>query len=257
MILALALGSLVAATTAGIVVVLRRRSPDKIEVVSSSSNNNVTVRQESSLPESEELKTAFLEGDDFYWMVDSDEKKHRILTFYMIECVIRVAQRYGYIVVQRDTETGAYQGSVSIMPPGTPFWQGKLQFLASVTSMGRPPVDLWGGIIKERFYAFGQSTEEHHHSVMATPEHWYIITVGVAPTAQGKGVGRNLLNTAIQTIENADPVRRRPIYLECHDGNVPFYEKMGFNRERRFALNKSSKETNPYYYNSMVYRFPE
>jgi ribosomal protein S18 acetylase RimI-like enzyme len=45
--------------------------------------------------------------------------------------------------------------------------------------------------------------------------HVYVAMLGVAETAQGKGIGRKALEIAIKAAGDM------PIYLECHNENVP------------------------------------
>jgi GNAT superfamily N-acetyltransferase len=86
-----------------------------------------------------------------------------------------------------------------------------------------------GGLAEKRFNAFTKALGGNHPVVMVTQDHWHIGNVGVAKTAQGKGVGSNLMKTALSVIKDHDTTtgKARRVYLECHDGNVPFYNKMG------------------------------
>ena len=75
-----------------------QRVDDGIQVVSQLSQEERTA-----------VKTAFLSGDDFAWMVGGkhfktnlDEKQHVEATFYMLECVLTFAERFGHILVSRD-----------------------------------------------------------------------------------------------------------------------------------------------------------
>lgn len=59
---------------------------------------------------------------------------------------------------------------------------------------------------------------------LRTP-HWYLWILGVAPEAQGQGVGSALLHEMLQR----DDVRRHPVLLETMTArNVRFYQKHGF-----------------------------
>lgn len=61
---------------------------------------------------------------------------------------------------------------------------------------------------------------------------WYFSIVAVDPTAQGQGLGRKLLEP---TIAEADRVSAT-CYLETFSPrNLPFYERLGFVTEARFA----------------------
>ena len=79
---------------------------------------------------------------------------------------------------------------------------------------------LLGGI---RMLSF---VERHHPS----EPHWYVGVLGVAPAAQGRGVGRALLDDVFARSAADD----RPVYLETtNPDNVALYEHFGFEiRER-------------------------
>lgn len=76
----------------------------------------------------------------------------------------------------------------------------------------------------QRFeYAIG-ALDGIHESVIDVP-HWYLIFLGVAPAAQGKGIGGRLLEA---THAIAD-VGQTACFLETFDGpNVPFYRRRGY-----------------------------
>lgn len=118
-----------------------------------------------------------------------------------------------------------------------------------------------GGLVEKRFKAFIDALGKNHQAVILTRDHWHIVNLGVAKSSQGKGVGRNLIKAALSLIKEHDTkcgaALPRGAYLECHDGNVPFYKKMGFSQERRFAMQETPpvKMSEPYHFNSMVYHF--
>ena len=249
----------------GFGVLVARRSPKKLKSIPSGN-----VAQEEMIPEQDRklLYEAFLSGTDFLWMAGMNNRdnpndhdgitRHEQVCSYCTNCVVTFAEKYGYVLVQRD-ENGKYQGSICLVPPYNSWWLSKVQFLVSVIPLGKPVPIHMGGLVAKRFKAFIDAIEKYHQAIMGTRDHWYIVNVGVAKTAQGKGVGRNLMQTALSVIQEHDSTtgKARRVYLECHDGNVPFYNKMGFNQEQRFAMQETPPQemSEPYYYNSMVYCF--
>lgn len=217
-------------------------SPDNVEVVSKLTEEERTV-----------VKTAFLSGNDFRWMVggktyetDLDEKEHVKATFYMLECVLTFAERYGHILVNRD-ETGKFLGALALIPPYASPSLFMLHFYRSVIPLGMPLPMQMGKDVSARFDAFTHTAVEHKQ-LMKGISHWYVQVLGVSPDAQGKGVGRRLMKAAIAIAGET------PLYLECHDGNVAFYKKLGYAQAKRFWLvPKGIDDTTSFPYNSMVY----
>jgi len=74
------------------------------------------------------------------------------------------------------------------------------------------------------FGAFVGHTDKVHREVAPDP-HYYLLTLGVAPQAQGNGSGGRLVRTMV---ERAD-AESMPVYLETQRlENVPIYERFGF-----------------------------
>jgi len=77
---------------------------------------------------------------------------------------------------------------------------------------------------RERFFRMMHDIDKAHSELMPDP-HWYLWVLGVAPEAQGQGIGRALLVPILERAA-ADGV---PCYLETQtDRNVAFYKKCGF-----------------------------
>jgi len=77
-----------------------------------------------------------------------------------------------------------------------------------------------------RFLSVLAAIDPYHHRDVP-PAHWYVMVVGVAPEAQGTGIGQALLRPMIDRADAAG----QPCYLEtAQPTNVAFYEKLGFDR---------------------------
>ena len=76
----------------------------------------------------------------------------------------------------------------------------------------------------ERFLAFGELTSEVHHLSVTGP-HWYLNVIGVAPEAQGRGLGSALLTSMCDRLDR----ERLPAYLDTGTAeNVALYQRHGF-----------------------------
>lgn len=75
------------------------------------------------------------------------------------------------------------------------------------------------------------------HAQDVEPEHWYTMVLGVAPEAQGRGLGRALMEPIFAEADAAGV----PCYLETTaPGNVSFYQRLGF-RVIRHAVEPVSR----------------
>ena len=62
-------------------------------------------------------------------------------------------------------------------------------------------------------------------AMAAAAPHWYLDTIGVAPTAQRRGVGKALIE---HVLVHAD-AERLPAYLDTSaEWNLPYYKRFGF-----------------------------
>ncbi len=77
------------------------------------------------------------------------------------------------------------------------------------------------GLASERVFASWRCLERHHP---AEP-HWYLMTLGTDPAAQGRGLGPALVRAGLERCD-ADGL---PAYLESGSAaNISFYEGLGF-----------------------------
>ena len=214
--------------------------------------NDIEVVRKLNEQERNTVKTAFLSGDDFKWLVagkdyktNLNEKQHREAVFGFIEYFIAFCERYGHILVCRDMD-GILLGAVGFIPPYKNERMYILHFYRTVIPLGKPAaINMCEGPAA-RCKAFSRVTEEHKELMNGIP-HWYILVIGVSPEAQGKGVGRKLIEAAIAIAGDM------PMYLDCHNGNVPFYEKLGFSAGKRYdIIPEKIEDTSSFQMNGMI-----
>lgn len=216
---------------------------------------NVKVVRKLSDDERNVVKTAFLSSPDFQWMLcganykttNLDKEQLWELTSYMMECALRFCEQYGHIIVCQDDD-GTFLGCVALLPPYKNQTLYTLHFLSSILPLGKPVPKKMGIDVSARFDAFTMQCDKEQKEYMKGIPHWSVGAAAVSPQAQGKGVGRKLLQTVIAIAGNT------PIYLECDDGTVAFYEKMGFSVKKQFDLvPKGIEDTTSFIENVMVY----
>jgi ribosomal protein S18 acetylase RimI-like enzyme len=138
----------------------------------------------------------------------------------MWDALIGFARVYG---VALTTPEG--KGAACWISPGrtsVTLWQLLRTGMALPRSMMALPKDARG-----RFFRMMRFIEDGHKELMNGP-HWYLWALGVAPEAQGQGIGRALLRPVL---ERAD-AGGHPCYLETQsEANVAFYRGSGFEVE--------------------------
>ncbi len=215
-------------------------------------SDGLEVVQELNKEERNVIQTAFLSGNDFRWIVGGKDHKvalnedyHRGVTFSLIEYMIAFSERYGHILVCRD-EDGTLLGMIGLIPPYRSYARFTVHFYRTVLSYGKPPALDMGDEIAARFKAFEVMSELHKDSTKGIP-HWYIQVIGVSDKAQGKGIGTKLMNAAIAMAGGL------PMYLDCHNENVSYYEQFGFRVEKKVTIvPKGIQDTSTLEMNGMV-----
>jgi len=215
-------------------------------------SDDIEVVRELNEEERFAIKTSFLSGDDFRWMVSGkdykvhlDENQHREATFSCVDYFLACCERYGDILVCRDKD-GTFLGAVGLIPPYENQTLYTLHFYRTVIPMGLPAPVKADKNIAARFQAFSRVATEHEELMKGIP-HWYVQVIGVSDNAQGKGVGTRLMEAATAMAGGM------PMYLDCHNGNVSFYERLGFVVGRNYEIvPKEIEDTSTFEMNGMV-----
>lgn len=124
-------------------------------------------------------------------------------------------------------KAAADQGVALWMPPGRKaHWPGGLLGLLKFVEVGG-----WRGLY--RLALSGAKLERAHPK---TP-HYYLFAIGIAPEAEGQGVGSELIAHVLQRCDQ----ERVPAYLEnSNPRNLTFYRKHGFQVMREFRPTRHS-----------------
>ena len=245
----------------GLAWILRRRFPADLDISShveeiQAKRPDLLFQIERKLPEEDraKLKQAFHPSPDFRWVMvggetfdESNEtlmSKYDELNSYLLECMVQFIERYGYVLVCRDATTLEYLGSVAYLPPYPSNWLFYSHFVRTVIPMGQPPAYQWKDpVLKARFDSMETmwNMQKEVFELKGRRDHVYVANVGVAPAAQGKGVGKLMMQVVQQLADG------QPLLLECLDKNVAFYQKCGYERALQYELQaKGEPTTLPY-----------
>jgi ribosomal protein S18 acetylase RimI-like enzyme len=162
------------------------------------------------------LAAAFQDDPILRWCLPDDERRTGILpTFFSL--VGHAIGGYDEVYVTTD-------GAAMWVPPGAPAVPE-----ADGPAFEQALADLLGPDADRTFELVGTMEEHHPHD-----EHHYLWFLGVAPGAQGRGIGSQLLRHVLTTADRTGT----PAYLEATSPeNVRLYERHGFEvvRELRAA----------------------
>ena len=134
---------------------------------------------------------------------------------YFMKCGCAYALLFGecYSTQERDGVALWLLPNKTAMTPGRMYQAGMLS----------APFKL-GFSAFSRFMGFVSHTDKLHKEAAPMP-HYYLFTLGVKPSAQGKGIGGILLESMLERIDG----EKMPAYLETQkESNVSLYQRFGF-----------------------------
>jgi len=164
------------------------------------------------------LARAFRDSPLNVAVIGSDPERRLRANLHGARALLPAALAQGLVLVAR--EDAAAQGLLVATPPfGWPLPAPSLRaHLRRVLGQGLRVARRWGLV----FEALAR--------VHPREPHWYLSTLGVDPTAQGRGVGTALLAHWLAGVD-ADAL---PAWLETdRQANVAFYRRAGFEVARR------------------------
>jgi GNAT superfamily N-acetyltransferase len=172
--------------------------------------------QEAQVGEaSEALARAFFDDPMTVYMMPDDNQRKEILPGFMA-AGSRICLPHGEIY----TTPGTILGSANWLPPGkTEVTEEALAASGALDVLGR-----MGEEAARRFGGLMAQLGELHHAAVS-PDHWYLLILGVDPPRQGQGVGGALIEPILRRAD----AEGKACYLETmKPRNVTFYGNHGF-----------------------------
>jgi ribosomal protein S18 acetylase RimI-like enzyme len=170
----------------------------------------------------EVLSRAFRDNPLNRAVTRSENSEHRLRSNrHGMRVLLPVAIRYGQALVA--IMNGVVAGGLVAAPPGRfplppPPVSARLRCLLG---QGWQTARRWGEI------------SEQLEALHPIEPHWYIGTLGVDPTFQGRGVGAGLLSNWLDEVDRDGA----PAYLETdNERNIGFYERVGFRLDGEISI---------------------
>ncbi len=163
------------------------------------------------------LADAFYDDPVFSWLIpDERRRRARLRRFYMIEL------RHVGFALGRVWTCAELVGAAITAPPGT--WR-----MPPGAALAQGPV--FGRHLTRAARLLAAMEWRHPRA-----PHYYVAHIGVAPDAQGVGLGSRLLGP---TLERCDR-ERLPAYLEAsNERSAALYERLGFRHTRELRVGSS------------------
>lgn len=160
---------------------------------------------------SDVLARAFFDDPAWVWLLPDAQRRARLLPWLF---------RIGFDVTAADVyvTVGPLRGAARWLPPGRP----SMRVAATLRALVTTPLRL--GVATAQFLAYGRAVEQMRADVARGP-HWYLAGIGVEPSAQGRGIGRALLEPGLAAATEAG---LPAVLLTNNAANLPFYEHNGF-----------------------------
>ncbi|WP_203567939.1 GNAT family N-acetyltransferase [Aestuariimicrobium ganziense] len=174
--------------------------------------------------------SAFGATPQWRWLIAADDVRARVLPGFF-RASLGHALSKGRLTVSVDESSAALDGVAAWMPPGqwrVPSWRG---LVALPTVMPLIP----GGHLKE-FSRRGPLLDRAAHDAHPAVPHWYLAGVAVLPSGQARGVGSRLVEEGVEHASAGG----HPLYLECAEDLVGYYERFGFGELNRIEAGEGA-----------------
>jgi ribosomal protein S18 acetylase RimI-like enzyme len=177
--------------------------------------NSIATSNDSEMLSQTISKAMFADPMYKYLIMNQDQNYKYFQPFW--KAIIEYTLKNG-IVIKNDMNYGAM---CLIKPNKTDF-----SFIDIIKTKCEIPIAIFKipFSVRIKFANIVLKLGKYQNEIIPVP-HYYLLCLGVLPNEQGKGIGKSLLKTMIEIVDQ----EKMPIYLETEtEQNISLYEKYGF-----------------------------
>ncbi|KAJ3435823.1 gnat family acetyltransferase [Anaeramoeba flamelloides] len=208
-------------------------------------SEKVKINKRLAAEEKNAIGQAFASGIDYRWISYHNLHNECLrLATDNINSALNCGSIYGDILELRNDQDKLL-GLAALAHPGHNF-----TYLQYARSMGfkipfymrrKAKKEGWGEVVTAKLNLFSTDIMKFHKERFKKIDHWYVMILGVVESAQGQGVGSTLLDCVLALAHQSG----HPVYLECHEDNVKFYQKRGFKTIKVLTIKPKEKKSLP------------
>jgi hypothetical protein len=170
------------------------------------------------------LSRALRDEPHFRYVVPDSRERRRILSWFFDSAVIPTSVEYGEVYTTAEIDAGV----LWFRPERSVTFKQMLR-----TAMSAMPMKVAPSILR-RCFTVGKQMERVADQLAREP-HWYLVTLGVGHSKNSDPIARALLEPVLVRAD----VEQRSCYVESfHEGNLRFYESLGFRIEGAGDISK-------------------
>jgi ribosomal protein S18 acetylase RimI-like enzyme len=164
------------------------------------------------------------------WDIPDTEKRHAVMkhVFQMTSCL---GVKFG--------ETHATSQNLEGIAVWLPYINKEYKMIVNIGCLFKAKTYKLGMEASKRIKPIEEYSTKVHRE-FAPEDHWYLQTLGVEPSHQGKGYGSLLMEYMLEKIDATNPL---PVFLETStEINVKFYKRFGFEIVREGIIPETDVE---------------
>lgn len=181
------------------------------------SKENIIILNKTQVIAAGEVLGRALKDDPVSVYDIPDKEKRHVIMKHVFQYTSCLGVKYGV--------THATSNKLEGVAVWLPYINKPYKRLINIRCLLKAKVYKMGAEASKRIRPFEERSKQVHLE-SAPDDHWYLQTLGVDPSFQGKGYGSLLMDFMLEKIDNTRPL---PVFLETStEINVKFYKRFGF-----------------------------